>query len=34
LKRTPTLEFAYDESIDHGMRMEELLSEVVDEPAE
>ena len=27
MKRTPTLEFTYDESIDRGMRMEELLSE-------
>lgn len=27
LKRTPTLEFVYDESIDHGMRMTELLGE-------
>jgi len=25
LKRTPTLDFAYDDSIDHGMRIEELL---------
>jgi ribosome-binding factor A len=34
MKRTPTLEFTYDESIDRGMRMEELLSEVTDEPTE
>jgi ribosome-binding factor A len=34
MKRTPTLEFTYDESIDRGMRMEELLSEVTDERAE
>ncbi len=27
MKRTPTLEFSYDESIDRGMRMEELLAE-------
>jgi ribosome-binding factor A len=28
MKRTPTLEFLYDPSIDHGMRMEQLISEV------
>jgi ribosome-binding factor A len=27
LKRTPTLEFVYDESIDRGMRISELLDE-------
>jgi ribosome-binding factor A len=27
LKHTPALEFAYDESIDHGMRITELLDE-------
>lgn len=27
LKRTPTLEFVYDESIDRGMRITELLDE-------
>ena len=27
MKRTPTLEFAYDESIDRGMRITELLDE-------
>jgi ribosome-binding factor A len=27
LKRTPTLEFLYDESIDRGMRITELLGE-------
>jgi ribosome-binding factor A len=27
MKRTPTLEFVYDESIDHGMRISELLEE-------
>jgi ribosome-binding factor A len=27
LKRTPTLEFVYDESIDRGMRITELLEE-------
>ena len=29
MKRTPTLEFVHDPSIDHGMRMERLISEVV-----
>ena len=28
LKHTPTLAFQYDESIDHGMRISELLDEV------
>ena len=28
MKRTPTLEFLHDPSIDHGMRMEKLISEV------
>ena len=27
MKRTPTLEFVYDESIDRGMRISELLEE-------
>jgi ribosome-binding factor A len=27
MKRTPTLEFVYDESIDRGMRISELLDE-------
>src|ERR1044072_6988226 len=27
MKRTPTLEFVYDESIDRGMRITELLDE-------
>ncbi len=27
LKHTPAIEFAYDESIDHGMRITELLDE-------
>jgi ribosome-binding factor A len=27
LKRTPTLEFVYDESIDRGMRISELLDD-------
>jgi ribosome-binding factor A len=27
LKHTPTLTFYYDESIDHGMRISQLLSE-------
>jgi len=35
MKRTPTLEFVNDPSIDHGMRMERLISEVTqDERAE
>jgi ribosome-binding factor A len=29
MKRTPTLEFVHDPSIEHGMRMEQLISEVV-----
>lgn len=32
LKHTPTLTFTYDESIDHGMRITELLA--ADEPAD
>jgi ribosome-binding factor A len=28
MKRTPTLEFVHDPSIEHGMRMERLISEV------
>jgi ribosome-binding factor A len=28
MKRTPTLEFVNDESIDHGMRIEQLLIEL------
>jgi ribosome-binding factor A len=27
MKRTPTLQFVFDESIDHGMRITELLDE-------
>ena len=27
LKHTPTLEFAYDETVDHGMRINELLAD-------
>ena len=27
MKRTPTLEFVYDDSIDHGFRISELLEE-------
>ena len=27
LKRTPTLEFVYDDSVDRGMRISELLEE-------
>jgi ribosome-binding factor A len=30
MKRTPTLEFVYDESIDRGMRITELLDESED----
>jgi ribosome-binding factor A len=30
LKRTPTLSFEYDESIDRGMRISELLDEVTE----
>jgi ribosome-binding factor A len=29
MKRTPTLEFVHDPSIDHGMKMEQLISDVV-----
>jgi ribosome-binding factor A len=29
MKRTPTLEFLNDPSIDHGMKMERLISDVV-----
>jgi ribosome-binding factor A len=32
LKHTPTLSFHYDESVDHGMRITELLDEVAPEP--
>ncbi len=28
MKRTPTLEFLHDPSIDHGMKMERLISDV------
>ena len=31
MKRTPTLEFVNDPSIDHGMKMERLISDVVPE---
>ena len=34
LKRTPTLEFLYDESIDRGMRISELLEEQGDAPSD
>ena len=34
MKRTPTLEFTYDESIVRGMRMEKLLSEHAPAPDE
>jgi ribosome-binding factor A len=33
MKRTPTLEFVHDPSIEHGMRMERLISDVTDDPA-
>ena len=33
MKRTPTLEFVYDESIDQGMRISELLEEGGDHPS-
>src|SRR5215471_3243600 len=33
LKHTPTLTFEYDESIDHGMRITELLAEEGEEDA-
>ena len=32
MKRTPTLEFLNDPSIDHGMKMERLISEVRPDP--
>ncbi len=28
LKRTPTLEFAYDDTVDRAMRVEEILDEI------
>ena len=31
MKRTPTLEFVYDESIDRGMRISELLDDEASE---
>ena len=31
MKRTPTLEFLHDPSIEQGMRMERLISDVTDE---
>lgn len=34
LKRTPTLEFLYDDSIDRGMRITELLDREPGEPPE
>lgn len=34
MKRTPTLEFSYDHSIDRGMRMEELLAEELSREAD
>jgi ribosome-binding factor A len=32
LKHTPTLSFHYDESVDHGMRISELLDDVAPGP--
>ena len=32
LKRTPTLEFVYDESVDRGMRISELLEDEGEAP--
>jgi ribosome-binding factor A len=32
LKRTPTLDFVYDESVDRAMRIERLLAEGAPEP--
>jgi ribosome-binding factor A len=34
MKRTPTLEFVYDESIDYGMRITELLEQEVTDDAD
>jgi ribosome-binding factor A len=34
MKRTPTLDFVHDRSIDTGMRMEKLISDVVPEGEE
>ena len=34
LKRTPTLAFEYDPSVEHGMRMSELIDEVAPSPDE
>jgi ribosome-binding factor A len=31
MKRTPTLEFLFDPSIQHGMKMERLISDVTDD---
>ena len=31
MKRTPTLEFVHDPSIDHGIKMDRLISEVTDD---
>jgi ribosome-binding factor A len=33
MKRTPTLDFVYDESIDQGLRISELLEEGGDRPS-
>ncbi len=34
LKHTPTLSFGYDESVDNGMRITELLNELTDADAD
>ena len=34
MKRTPTLEFVHDDSIQRGMRMSQLLAELTDESRE
>ncbi len=34
MKRTPTLDFVYDASVDHGMRISRLLDEVAPDPEE
>ena len=31
MKRTPTLEFVHDPSIEHGMKMDRLISDVTDD---
>ncbi|MDQ3933874.1 MAG: 30S ribosome-binding factor RbfA [Actinomycetota bacterium] len=34
MKRTPTLEFVHDPSIQHGMKIQRLISDLTDEPEE